>query len=83
MVARDLLLFIIGVTGSNKSQEYSVLQLMEETPPVDRVDETLACVCLRRRTDDEVEHSLGQVPGSLQQPGPRFGVYLGWGVCRL
>lgn len=37
------------------------------TRPIDTVDETLECVCLRLKTDDEVDRSLERGIGDLER----------------
>lgn len=49
--AKALLLFRIVVEESNESQEYSLLQYMEETRSIYLVDETLGCTYVSCSSD--------------------------------
>lgn len=40
------------------AEGYAFIQYMECTPHLDKMDETLSCVCLRWSTDDEVEYTI-------------------------
>lgn len=42
---------------------------MEGTRPIDTVDETLGCFCLRWSTDDKLGHSLRRDSVILEQGG--------------
>lgn len=58
-VAKVLLLFRMNLGGEEVGKEYAFLQYMEVSRPVDVIEETLNCVCLRWSTDDEVDYSCG------------------------
>lgn len=48
-------------------EEYAFLQNMPVTRPIDMVGETLDRAYLRNSTDNEVDHMLRQITGSLEQ----------------
>lgn len=82
-VAEVLLLYGIDVREINKSKQYVFLDYMDVTRPMDMVHKTLGCVCERSSTDDEVQHSLRQVTGSLKKRGLYVESSLGRSVGRL
>lgn len=51
---------LIGITGSNESQDYAFLQYTDVTRLIDAVNKTLGCVCLRWNADDGVNYNLRQ-----------------------
>lgn len=46
-VANVLLFSLMSVRGNNESREYALLQSLDAMRPIDTVNETLGCVCLR------------------------------------
>lgn len=69
--------------GRYKSQMYAFLHYMKVTSPIDMLDGMLGCVCLTWITDDEVEHSLRPVTGSLEYGDQSVGTWLERNDCRL
>ena len=59
-VARLVALF--HVKYGQTRQEYAFLQYMQCVDPVDAVDSTLKCICLRWATTDEVDHTTSALP---------------------
>lgn len=68
-VSKVLLLFRIVGRGINGCREHAIWQSMEERSPIDRVDETLGCVCQRWSTGGEVDNRLKRGTGISKQEG--------------
>lgn len=73
------LLFRKSVRRSNKSQETASFALYEgdTTRPINIPGKTFGFVCLRGNTDDEVDDSLRQVTGSLEEGGLNVAEWFG------
>lgn len=56
--AEILLLLHIGTTEvKDNQQEFFFVDYYEITAPLDKIDEVLICICLKRATDNETDHS--------------------------
>lgn len=62
-------MFSICVRDSTKSHEHARPSYMKVKRPIDKLDAKLRWVCVRWISDDEVENSLRQDTGSLEQEG--------------
>ena len=73
-VARILALFHISTYGWK--HECAFVQYMQSTQPIDAVDRELKCLCLRWATEDEIDHTLSDVPddGQPVEVGKWFGI---------
>lgn len=56
-VVKLLLIFRIGDTKGNENQNDAILQYLDDTRPMDSVDETYEYVWLRYTTDVARDHS--------------------------
>lgn len=50
------------ISPNGISQAFSIVLFLDVAPPRDNVDCTLNCICLRRATDDDHNHSSNPVP---------------------
>lgn len=57
----------VGVRRNNESQNYTFLQYVDFTWPIDLLNKTLDCVSLKRSTDEEEDRSLRQSTESSAQ----------------
>lgn len=64
---RVQLLFRMGVDGSNEKMESAFLQYMDVTNLIDKEDETLRYIRLKRSTDGKVYHTPRPCTGILEQ----------------
>lgn len=55
------MLLTIGDGACKENQQHVFLQYLDVIRPIDLVDWTLGCVCLRCHTDERLLHSLEQV----------------------
>lgn len=57
-VSEKLLWIIMGVRVSTESQAYGLLKYKLVIRPIDTLDETFECDCVRWSTDDDVNYRL-------------------------
>jgi len=60
--------------GDSLQEECAFVQYFDITPPMDEVDKSLRCICLRWSTDDGKDHSLRDPSTATIEAGEWYGI---------
>ena len=56
--AKTMLLFHLSVPGFNLKEELAMVKFYTCTPPLDKIDDTLNCICLRWETEENTDYTI-------------------------
>ena len=80
--AKVLSLFHVSVPSKDFTRHMALVKYYQVTKPKDTIDRVLNCVCLRWETEDDIDHTIQDVPTSKTiEAGERFGLISFQSIC--